>query len=161
MKLNLKTQIETDINLIMKDFIDLHGWILIDSQMIAKDLPINQFKFELIIYPRVLHYMDKDVNQSQIWYACQLIVAKTKIDIVLNFLKNGFCDLKYAPFKDEDALHNYFVPYKKLKTSFLNKIKERYLMDYFPKNYVTTAFFLNPDYPKGYWCNHTIDSIKL
>ena len=161
MKLNLKAQTETDINLIMKDFIDFHGWKLVDGQMIEKDLPISKVKFELIIYPTILHYLEKDVDQSQIWYACRLEVAETEIDVVLNLLRNGFCDLKYAPFKDEDALYDHFVPYKKSGESLLNKIKEHYLMDYFPKNFVTTAFFLNPDYPDGYWNNHTIGSIIL
>jgi len=161
MKLNLQDQIETDIELIMKDFIDNDDWNTVSNHMIEKMISKDLSKIKLIIYPTILHYDERDIDQSQIWYTCWFTVDEIEVDRALNYFIDKFPELKYKPFKDEDALREYFVPFKRSKKSFFYKIKEHYLMDYFPKNFVTTAFFLNPDYPDGYWNNHTIGSIIL
>jgi len=70
MKLNLQDQIETDIELIMKDFIDNDDWNTVSNHMIEKMISKDLSKIKLIIYPTILHYDERDINQSQIWYTC-------------------------------------------------------------------------------------------
>jgi len=155
MKLNLHNQIEFDIDLIIKEFIENHGWNHIDAQLMEKS--IEKAIVNLIIYPKILNYEERNY-QSQIWYTCLFTVDDTEMTKTFEYFLRLFPTLKYKPFKDEDALYQHFVPYKKEKyaaTLFKKMLKLT------PILYSKSAFFLNPDYPNGYWGNHTIDSIKL
>jgi hypothetical protein len=155
MKINLIDQINADINLITKEFTVNHGWHHTDAQMMTKS--IEKTEVNLIMSPKILSYEEKNY-QSQIWYACIFTVNDLKMKSTFEYFLRLFPALKYKPFKDEDALHQHFVPYKKEEhatTLFKRMFRSTH------KRLSKSAFFINPDYPDGYWNNHTIDSIKL
>ncbi len=161
MKLDLKNQIDTDIGLIIKEF-KRFGCEHDDAERI-KITPDKFFDYKelaVIISPIILHYE----GMSQVWYACSFEIQASVIKGVLNFFLNMFKDFVYKPFRDDDAVSKYFAQYNyntigqpKLNIGNFLKFRKHLI----PKRYITTGFFLNPDYPTGYWSNHIIDTIKL
>jgi hypothetical protein len=85
----------------------------------------------------------KEFGQSstyEIWIECSLIIGpKENSENSAKFMIEEFNRLLYKPFKDEDAYYSYFkrVDQHNSKNSAL-------------------SFFINPDYPSGWWCNHTL-----
>jgi len=107
----------------------------------------------LSIFPKILHYQQHRIIESHIWYGCYFGINQKLTHTAIAYFKELFEEMKYKPFKDEDAFLRHFVPYKEDKKTLFNIIKGYRL--------INSAFFLNPDYPNGYWQNHTIDSIRL
>lgn len=157
MKLDLRNQIDIDIRLI-NVCISKHNWHAIDDDLLEKDGlekdPLS--KLSIVIFPVILHYG----GQSHIWYACSFEIPKSLIKDAQLYFLDLFKTFDYKPFKDEDAIAMHFAPYSRCTTRPKLKINnfKKYLLS---KKYIKTGFFLNPDYPNGYWVNHTIDTIRL
>lgn len=155
MKLNLRSQIKSDIYLIVEEFKN-HGWKNINDDLIQKKSAMNFHSLDglnMVIFPIILHY-----SESQIWYACSFELPEPLIKEAIDYFLDLFTVFKYKPFKDQDAKASHFIHYTfkdKTKKSFFDKIIFK------SQKYIKTVFFLNPDYPNGYWTNHTIDSIHL
>jgi len=107
-----------------------------------KIFPID--KQIIAIFPSILTYTDNNKKWCQkIWYKCRIEVNKLRgtleVDRIAAVMKEFFKDEKffYKPFKDEDAYKQHF--------SRLETLSE-----------IEISFYLNPHYPDGYWCNHTL-----
>lgn len=155
---DLRTQIESDIYLIVGEFLQ-HDWKNVNDDIIEKtgSGSFPQLKgLPLIISPKILHYPigHKLGIVSNIWYGCYFEVNEKLIDVALTYFVELFEKIKYKPFTDEDAKAKYFIPYKAENNVFPTSLLRG-------KKYIKTGFFLNPDYPNGYWHNHTIDTIRL
>lgn len=93
------------------------------------------------LLPEFLFYFNDHVeeNTMTMWVKCQVQCKQEDLDVTVLKFKELFSALPYKPFKDEDAYYGYF---SRPKTD----------VDGFTK----IAFFLNPDYPSGWWENHTL-----
>jgi hypothetical protein len=175
MRLNLNPLIEKDTQQIIHVFTQL-GWNQEDCAYLSQEIPYdpeiltnieiskffpNQnligFYLGLTIYPQLLSYDyalregfsgDKvgSISTIEVWQACrvsgwELESRETIPSPILNHLIKDqiFEPLKTVikPFKDEDAIYGYFQESRFDSTQEL-------------------VFFLNPDYPNGWWENHTL-----
>ncbi len=138
MKLNLTNSIENDKELIREYFKNL-DWKCIDTD--AFEIP-NLHVF-VILSQEIIDYSDKTKFKKEVWIKCIVDFNEKNVDEVVNYFLKLFKFSKYKPFKDEDACKLYFTK------AFPKYDKDTYRM----------AFFLNPDYPNGYWDNHAIADI--
>lgn len=100
---------------------------------------------------RFLNYYDESRREVLIPWLCfefgihDSLGEKERIEI-LQWLRDKLRNTDgYRPFKDENANQGIFT-----KGYHKSNFEEyRY------------KFFMNPDYPNGYWDNHVIDSIDL
>lgn len=139
---NLTPIIENDINEVAK---------ALNPHWKREEFPFLLYKGDnvfakcncLMIYlsPYIMSYtkeFGKGYNR-EIWIECQLVVGrKENIKDSAIFMVEEFKKLPLKPFKDEDAFFQYFN-------------KTRYIDDDH-----AISFYMNPDYPAGWWCNHTL-----
>ena len=93
---------------------------------------------------------DKEVGYAlQPWIACRMETSGEDAPENLKEIQDWFTDIlksiNYAPFMDEDASNNHWK--KDVHKNAQNK------EDW----YTYYTCFVNPDYPKGFWENHTIE----
>lgn len=146
---NLKDKIDQDIEKVAEALLEL-GMDRVDDvyfELLDKDNPIESAlsdpqtgapdyefptKFAVILFPKLISYEDK----TEVWIACQVHVEndlKGTAKMIKEFMNN----IKFKPFKDEDSL------------------LEMFKVDYsFAELYI--RFYVNPDYPDGYWRNHAL-----
>jgi len=103
----------------------------------------TSLRFFLVAYPELLSYRDKRGDQIQVWYKCRVNGLddednEKRMEMVAEFLKSLFDNLPYKPFYDEDAYLGYF-------SKGTNRYGESEI-----------AFYINPAFPQGAWCNHTL-----
>lgn len=162
MKENLLPQFEKEIEKTINQFVDM-GWNQIDEMAIEKNIKINinpgsleRFSDTLILvfYHKLLTYIEGDKGKREYvaipWITCKFelenggdkdfLYSETVKELV-NYIKKELESIGISAFKDEDAPHQMFS--NRCRTADRN-------------GYVTFEFFINPDYPKGYWSNHTL-----
>ncbi len=155
MNIQLKDMINNEIEHFINIFI-LNGWVREDTEIIRKKVEFivhpefknNKNKICLCLYPEILYYYDNNQQNIKIWIAFKFETTKdNKVkyqsdSITLNkigdWLKAELKKMNLIPFKDEDSFNNIFSK---------PEIKDEW---------VSFNFYLNKDYPNGYWCNHTL-----
>ena len=117
-----------------------HGWVQEDIGYVRapEDLHVD-FK-GVMMKPRILYYYETR-NQNpvaKIWIQCSVFLPRD-VDVNLNIkkLKQYLSKFDLKPFRDEDAYYGMFVRST-------------------DKTGTELMFYLNPDYPNGYWENHTL-----
>lgn len=142
MDLNLAEQTDREIELfVLPALIRATGWKRIDCCALEGQLPGSpeEGKKFIVVYPELVSYTDRShYNITEVWYKCR-IESASPMDKTVDFFKNTvFPQLPFQPFKDEDAKNGHFS---------LKKNGEFFHL----------AFFVNPSYPEGRWCNHAIE----
>ena len=145
MDLNLIDPIDRDLETQLIPALSKLGWKQVDThtfEVVIQAIDFEEEKFFLVVYPELLHYHSKEGDQIQVWYKCRVNGKEEwtdeSIGAVADYLKEFFPKLPWKPFHDEDALRGYF-----------SKGKNRY-------GDPEIAFYINPSFPKGAWCNHTL-----
>lgn len=128
---------DKDLERVMSVFVDV-GAKMIDEWMFS--IEDGTDKMFLTIYPKLISMYDG----LEIWIACSTYVyadngdvekqARKKATAIKQILQN----IKYAPFKDEDAFMLNFSKNKDINGD------------------IELVFYLNPDRPEGFWENHSI-----
>jgi len=106
-------------------------------------------KIGFVLYPELLSYCTRDEKRKTEWVTVPWICVKIEIEdseyVTDESKQRELCkwavaeltEAGYTPFHDEDAFAGYF------------KKDDR-------KGYVTFKMYINPDFPDGYWSNHTL-----
>jgi hypothetical protein len=155
MKLNLDRYIEQELNLLDAIIQETGDWKQIDIHAYESVEKFEDQKLILVTYGELLGYGyvyragasgDKKTCEEVVtpWLACRIEldgVQTTKgHGDVLKALKKWTEKLPWKPFYDEDATHGIF----RMTTSPYGRDETRY------------TFYVNPDYPNGWWENHTL-----
>jgi hypothetical protein len=141
MKTNLKQEIEKDMDFIIDKFLSIPGlgWKREDCYYITRKMESGDIKLSIVFYPQILHYRENEENKSVVWIRCRVYSTNNSDFTIANQIKEDIKLTGLKPFYDEDAWKNIFT---------------RPLTDTESTQF---SFFMNPDYPNGYWENHTID----
>lgn len=149
MKINIAEKTDIEIQEIICKLIK-NGYCQVDEAYVERDGPFkikpnskNEYKIGLVLYPELLTY-----HNGSNWITVPWICVRTEFlhndsigeSFKINFVKWLYNELKsigFTPFKDEDAFAGCS---SKEETIDSTKIK----------------LFINPDFPKGYWSNHTL-----
>jgi hypothetical protein len=160
MKLNLEKYLEQEIKVINNLLIKTNDWKQFDESAFESTRKFGGREIFLVLYPELLTYTyiwyegagvydDGRNRRSELvitpWIACRTELegeqdTKWHYD-VLNELRDWVYEkLPIKPFKDEDAQHQIYA-----------RQCSAYIRDW--TKYV---FYLNIDYPNGWWENHTL-----
>lgn len=156
MKKNLSAEIDKDVETIVEAFSKI-GWSQEDTGYITKEFKGKEFG--LSFSPDLLYYSEvhgKKGNQKRdpgyrVWIKGEFL-GKNESEIIekMDFLKEEFKKLPFQPFFDEDGYKGNFSRPKKNFQNRIGKEKVVYIEN------VESSFYLNPDYPEGYWENHVL-----
>ena len=165
MKLNIQEEVNQEISYFAIIF-QKYGWEIEDTSCLLKDVDFvvnptgvnEEWKRKLTIemFPSILSYVEKIPSKggnyvTKIWIECKLSwendgertrdfwkdeTAKKIADYITKELET----LGLTSFFDEDSFRSRF---SRPKVSIHNDI-------------VSMSFYLNKDYPQGYWSNHTL-----
>lgn len=156
MKINLESQLQEEIEYFIEVF-NNNGWFREDQAYITKKTSFvinptsknedSKYTLGLVLYPELLSYGDESKTGNYIttpWINCRFELEYNKlneniVDSVAKFLLDELKTMNIFPFKDEDALYG-----------FLTRSKNK-------QGYNQHSFYINRDYPKGHWYNHTLD----
>ena len=106
-------------------------------------------KIGFVLYPELLSYSTRDENRRSEWVTTPWICIRIEIEdseyVTDESKQRELCkwvvaeltEAGYKPFHDEDAFAGYF------------KKEDR-------NGYVRFKMYINPDFPQGYWSNHTL-----
>lgn len=149
MNTNFQIIFDEEIEIIAKKILST-GWIREDIAYFTKNIKtnneINNTKISICLYHEILNYYNRnpDIRKSEIWVRCRIIIPdkweKYEISLLKEIINEEFKNLQLTTFYDEDAYLGIFTKPKM-----------------YDKNLKEISFYINPDYPKGYWCNHTIN----
>lgn len=160
MNLNLERYLNQELNTILGIFLGTWDWKQIDEFAVESKISFNGKNVFLAIYPELLTYtyrwyegasVYKDGNNKRVqnittpWIACKLELegmhtANWHYDVLKELKKWLYDNLPIKPFKDEDACHQI---YSRQCSAYIRDRTE----------YI---FYLNIDYPNGWWENHTL-----
>jgi len=159
MNINLDRYIEQELNLLDAIILETGDWKQIDIHAYESLIEFGGKKLILVTYGELLGYgyvwqegrgaCDSRKTRSEEvvtpWLACRIELqgnqsTKGHSD-VLKALKDWAYDkMPWRPFYDEDATYGIF----RITTSPYGRDETRY------------TFYVNPDYPTGWWENHTL-----
>lgn len=134
MKENFQTRVQQDIDKVIEALLDV-GFEYVDNNYLEyedEDMPIY-----VHLYPEFLTYSTGGKGKPietllEVWIACE--IEDDEIDTAGNIVKELLKKSYLKPFKDEDAIKGIFAR----------------------KGEYKIAFYMNPDYPQGYWQNHVL-----
>ena len=159
MKQNLAHQIENEIDLLVQTFINI-GWDCEDGRFLSKKMEFitnptakNQewkYKVSMVPYAKLLAYTEEGIDMLVPWIYFRIEIdddelaqypdAIKRVQQVAEFIKGEIPGTGYKPFYDEDAFRGNFTRPERRENS----------------KSVEFGFYLNIDYPDGFWENHTL-----
>jgi len=155
MKINLYKYLDQETT-IVNQMLQKTGWKMIDDMYLEREF--SGRKVGVVIYPELLRYeyvyrpgygqsgieKEKRTHETHIipWIACRMEFPDDEAvsDIlkeVKEWLKENF---PLKAFYDEDATHGIYAK----KCSAYSRDWTKYI------------FYVNPDFPEGWWENHTL-----
>jgi hypothetical protein len=151
MKINITKEIEAEIQSIIERLIKKYpdtvqsdiGYIEISTPFVTNAEARNEewkTKIGLVFYPELLTYSENNEEITTPWICVRLELENPNPEIegdLLKWISNRFSEIENKPFYDEDA---YRGNWRKEERRGWNKYK----------------MYINPDYPEGYWENHTL-----
>lgn len=151
MKTNIAALAEKEIQTIIEKLIKTYtdtvqsdvGYIEISTPFVTNPDARNEewkTKIGLVFYPELLSYSEEKEEATVPWICVRLELENTDPKIegdLLKWITNRFSEINYKPFYDEDS---YRGNWRKEERRGWNKYK----------------MYINPDYPEGYWANHTL-----
>jgi len=158
-KINLREVMEDQLDFFVKKFIE-NGWKQEDLHYVNKRVGFLtnpdaknddcKYGFGIVFFTELLGYSEDGVNMLTPWVVGRISIDKNpdvkypsdcpKLQKVTEYMKKEFKKLGLKPFYDEDAFYgNFSRPEPRQNTGD-----------------VTIKFYINMDYPDGYWENHTL-----
>ena len=151
MKTNISSSAEKEIQTIIEKLINKYtdteqsdiGYIEISTPFLTNPDARNEEwknKIGLSFYPELLSYSEEGEDVTIPWICVRLELENPDSKIegdLLKWIENRFSEIENKPFYDEDA---YRGNWRKEERRGWNKYK----------------MYINPDYPEGYWENHTL-----
>lgn len=124
-----------------KGYIEVQTPFLIDPDSINDDW---KTKIGFVFYPELLSYYDGNNFITVPWICVRVeiegnnyVTDESKQIELCKWIVSELTSAGYKPFHDEDAFAGYF------------KKENR-------KGYIILKTYINPDFPDGYWSNHTL-----
>ena len=162
MNTNFYSEVENEIEFFVDKF-KLIGWNQEDTAYLTKKLPFTtnptakndewQHSIGLVLYPIILSYYEKQPVRgyaTKIWIQCRVGIDYNplvkypaecpRLKKVTDFLKEEINKIGYKSFYDEDSYNGNFS-----QPEYKQNLGE-----------IRVSFYLNKDYPDGYWENHTL-----
>jgi hypothetical protein len=151
MKINIAKEIEKEIQSIIEILIKKYpdtvqsdiGYVEISTPFLTNPDARNEewkTKAGLVFYPELLNYSENREEATVPWICVRLelenVNNNTERDL-LKWISNRFSEVNLKPFYDEDS---YLNNWRKEENRGWNKYR----------------MYINPDYPDGYWENHTL-----
>lgn len=155
MKLNLDKYLEQEIILAFEIFRGTGYWKSIDYYALERKFQTTEGEKTVIIvlYNELLSYNyvwdEGGVHRSEQvttpWICCRITLDGKQntpwhYKILKDLKKWAMEELPWKPFRDEDATH---MIYSKATSPY-------------DRNETQYKFYINPDYPNGWWENHTL-----
>lgn len=160
MKINLDRYLEQELSLMVRIFKDTGDWEQIDVHAFESKIEFGGKKIIIVFYPELLSYgyvwhegvgvYDDSRNKrseevTTPWIACRIELEGEHDTAwhskVLSALKKWLEEkIEIKPFYDEDASHGIY-----------SRQCSAYIRDW--TKYI---FYMNFDYPNGWWENHTL-----
>lgn len=145
MKTNIAPQIDKEIQeLIDKLTTRFHKAEQVDEMYVEFDTGIVDNATGLVFYPKLLTYGSGGARGNDPvtvpWICVRIELEGDDQQVareLTSFLVDSFKKLDYTPFHDEDAFNGYFSK------------DER-------GGWTKYSMYVNPDFPKGMWENHTL-----
>lgn len=153
MKIDLSSKIDEEISIIVNRLVS-NNWVQEDVSYVRKDLGFvlnstfkNKNHIALCLFPKILFFNKK----AEVWIQCRLsfeydynyrsnFYKDSRIEKICSTIIEEFMDINLTPFYDEDAFRYFFTK---------PNVKHNKFID--------ISFFVNIDYPNGFWQNHTIN----
>lgn len=172
MRINLRNELNLDIETIVKMFIE-DGWVQEDEAYILKDCGIEthpgarnvdyRTKLSITFSPELLHYSESHTPSTYDLSKAKKTLQHTTTPWIKGSILIRDDETVTRP-SDNERLREVA---KWLKTEILKMpIKpfhdEDAYMGYFKRpektsEFIRLSFYMNPSYPEGYWQNHTIE----
>ena len=163
-RINLRNYMDEQLFFFIKKFKE-NGWKQEDTHYVFKrtDFIVNpsarnedyKYGFGIVFYAELLEYSETNDQKRRVevltpWVCCRIQIDENKdvkypsdcprLEKVIEFMQKEFKEMGLEPFYDEDAYRqNFSRP----------EIKQN-------MESVEIKFYLNMEYPDGYWENHTL-----
>lgn len=162
MKINLNRYLNQEISALVAIFKNTGDWKQMDVEALESKIEFGGKEIVLVFYPELLTYnytwyegggahIDSRNKRSEEvttpWIACRIELEGEQDTYwhhdVLKELKGWIYEKLPCrkPFYDEDACHGIY---------------SRQCSAY-SRNWTNYIFYVNPDYPQGWWENHTLE----
>lgn len=138
-KLNLKPWMDSELFYFIEKFRS-HGWKQEDVHYVTKITHLQEWELGIVFYLELLEYTENGEGCIAPWIVGMLEVETTdhvKLREYTDFILDELNKMDIKPFHDEDAFMGYFS-------------KEDH------KGWTELKFYINQNYPDGYWENHTL-----
>lgn len=149
MKTNIAKVTDLEIENIINKLEEI-GFELVDEAYLEVETPFSihtdspNKKYSnilgVVLYPELLFYRENKEDVTIPWICAKIELESlddnTERDII-KWLSTKFQEIGLSPFKDEDSF-----------AGCSKRIQG--------KGYSNIKLFINPDYPQGYWENHTL-----
>jgi hypothetical protein len=139
MKINLSNYIEDQIEYFIEIF-KSNGWDQEDIAYVSKKTNLQDWDLGIVFYGELLEYSEGKEDIITPWIVGKIEVETTddiKLRSYASFILNELEKLNIHAFHDEDTYKGYFA-------------KETH------KGWTELKFYVNMEYPDGYWQNHTL-----
>jgi len=139
-RINLRNYVNEQLEFFIEKFKE-NGWKQEDIHYVSKDTELQEWPLGIVFYSELLEY--REDNRREVltpWIVGELEIETTEYDKLFeyaDFILNELNQMNISPFHDEDSFRGYFA-----KSSH--------------KGWTELKFYINKEYPKGYWENHTL-----
>jgi len=138
-RINLRNYIDDQLEFFIEKFKE-NGWKQEDIHYVSKNTDLQEWPLGIVFYSELLEYTEKKKEVLTPWIVGRLEVETTEYDKLFeyaDFILNELDQIDIHPFYDEDSFRGYF---SKSNHQGWTKLK----------------FYINKEYPDGYWENHTL-----
>jgi len=145
----LREYMDLQIDFFVQKFVEI-GWDQEDTSYIFKRTSFltnsaarnedYQYGFGIVFYSEFLEYEEEGQDLLIPWVAGKIEIENPTEEILKNvtdFIKEEVEKIGWNMFHDEDSYRGYFSKENK-------------------NGWTQLRFYLNQEYPKGYWQNHTL-----
>lgn len=138
-RINLRNYVDSQLMFFIEKF-KKHGWKQEDNEYVCKKTDLQDWDLGIVFYSELLEYMENGRQVLTPWICGSIEIEVTdypELKEYARFILDELEQMDIKPFRDEDAFLGYFS-----KTD--------------NKGWTELRFYINEEYPKGYWENHTL-----
>ena len=103
-------------------------------------MDLQEWPVGIVFYSELLEYEEEGRDVLTPWIVGRLEVEETDYNKLIKyarFILSELDEMGITPFHDEDSFHGYFAKHGN-------------------KAWTEIKFYINEEYPNGYWENHTL-----
>ena len=138
-KINLRNYIDGQLEFFIEKFKE-NGWKQEDTHYVTMKTDLQDWDLGIVFYSEILEYEEEGRDVLTPWIVGRLEVEETdysKLIKYARFILSELDEMGIKPFHDEDSFHGYFAKHEN-------------------KGWTEIKFYINKEYPDGYWENHTL-----